>query len=194
MKIWAGYDIETTGLSQPDGHRIIEVGIAIYAESEPGYAELKGEYVQRINPQRPIDPKAQDVHGISFADVEKCPLWHDGPAAKVQSLLSRVHGIVAHNGESFDMPFTNGELTRVGLPEIKTPLVDTMLESRWATPMGKYPSLKELCFATEVDYDPEQAHGALYDVHVMMQAFFAARKRAFSYLMSRPVSQPDAGQ
>lgn len=54
-----------------------------------------------------------------------------------------------------------------------------MVQGRWATPMGKYPSLKELCFACDVPYDPEKAHGAEYDVDMMMQSFLFGYKLGF---------------
>jgi len=56
---------------------------------------------------------------------------------------------------------------------IKMPqLSDTMTEGVWATHDGKKPSLQELCFACEVEYDPALAHAAAYDVDKMMDCFF----------------------
>ncbi|KCY89039.1 hypothetical protein J831_3542, partial [Acinetobacter baumannii 25691_8] len=36
-----------------------------------------------------------------------------------------------------------------------------------------------LCFALNIDYDPNAAHAADYDVDVMMQCFFAGLDRGF---------------
>lgn len=175
MRIVAGFDTETTGLDQAKGHRIIEVAVILYNLDTQ---ERIWKYVQRINPQRPIDPGAQAVHGISFEDVAHCPLWEEiGP--KLAQILNKCHVIVAHNGESFDMPFLNAELNRIGLSGVRATLVDTMVQGRWATPMGKFPNLGELCFACGVDYDPEKAHAADYDVEVMMQAFFTGYQQGF---------------
>ena len=77
------------------------------------------------------------------------------------------------------MPFLNGELFRIGLPMINTFCVDTMLQCRWATPYGKYPNLGELCFATSTEYDTAKAHGASYDVEVMMKSFFKGFNSGF---------------
>jgi DNA polymerase-3 subunit epsilon len=175
MKLIAGFDTETTGLDQAKGHRIIEVAAILY-NLDTG--DRVGKFVQRINPQRPIDPGAQAVHGISFEDVSSCPVWDD-VAPKLVKILNRCDAIVAHNGESFDMPFLNAELNRVGIAGVRTPLVDTMVQGRWATPMGKFPNLGELCFACGVNYDPEKAHAADYDVEVMMQSFFTGYRRGF---------------
>lgn len=171
----AGFDIETTGLDQAAGHRVIEVALIFYdLETQVE----RGRYVRRVNPERPIDPKAQAVHGISFDELVCCPTWAT-VGHEVSKLLSKPAAIVAHNGAGFDLPFVNGELARIGLPVSTAPVVDTMLQGRWATPLGKYPNLGELCFACGVDYDPSAAHAADYDVAVMMRAFFHAHRKGF---------------
>lgn len=174
MTIIAGLDIETSGLEQPLGHRIMEIAVGFYDET----GKRLGAWEQRVNPERPVDPKAQEVHGIAFTDVADCPVWSE-VAPKVVKLLSKAQVVVAHNGVGFDMPFVTAELERVGLamPEVK--VIDTMLEGRWATPLGKLPNLGELCFATGVHYDKAKAHGAMYDIDVMMQAYFVGFKKGF---------------
>lgn len=173
--IITGLDIETTGLEQEKGHRIIEVAASLY---DLDTERLLGNFVQRINPQRSIDPKAQAVHHISFSDLALAPLWEE-VAPKLAKIMDKSDLIVAHNGKGFDLPFICNELVRIGhrVPNVK--VLDTMLDGRWATPMGKVPNLGELCFACGVDYDPAKAHGALYDVGVMMQSFFHAYKKGF---------------
>lgn len=166
--IAAGIDIETTGLSAADGHRIIEIGVRLYNYHT---GQFKGKFVQRINPMRPIDQKAQEVHGISFEELAGEPTWEE-IAPKLSAVMSKVQVIIAHNGIYFDLPFINFELMRVGLPIIELPVIDTMMTARWATCSGKNPNLGELCFACDVPYDPDQAHGADYDIDVMCQCFF----------------------
>ncbi|WP_323016394.1 3'-5' exonuclease [Castellaniella sp.] len=173
MTLFVGIDLETTGLDWATGHRIIEVAAIIYREDETRV----GAYVQRIDPERAIDPKAQAVHGISYEELSMCPKW-EAVAPKLHALLSKCDEAVAHNGRGFDAPFLIHEFDRVGLsvPSCLHRCVDTMVDGRWATPMGKLPNLGEFAFATGTPYDVAQAHGAEYDVMVMMQAFFAARK------------------
>ena len=169
-----GLDIETTGLDWEGGHRIIEAAITFFDEN----GVKKGHYERRINPQRPIDPKAQEVHGISFEDVSGCPTWEEiGP--QFGMLIGKCDLIVAHNGAGFDMPFIRHELLRIGAAVATVPVIDTMLDGRWATPFGKLPNLGELCFACGVEYDKAKAHGAGYDIDVMMQSFFYARGKGF---------------
>lgn len=178
----AGLDLETTGLDQSEGHRIIEIAISIYDLDTRAHV---GKYETRINPQRPIDPAAQEVHKISFDMLTHCPLW-SAVAPKVSAILARTRYVVAHNGLGFDMPFLYGELLREGcsLPEVY--LIDTMLQARWATPDGSLPNLGSLAFACGVDYDPDKAHGALYDVDVMMSSFFSQFDRGFFQLPTEP--------
>lgn len=170
-----GLDLETTGLKPEAGHRIIEIAALVY-DLDSG--RKLGQYVKRINPGRPIDPRAQKVHGIAFSTLADCPEFGE-LAPVIVKILTRSDWVVAHNGRRFDFPFLEKELSGAGyhLPRVK--LLDTMLSGRWATPMGKCPSLEELCFACGIEYDRSQAHAAGYDVEVMMQSFFAARNKGF---------------
>jgi len=169
-----GVDVETTGLKQEDGHRIIEIALLTYdLETE----ELVDQWIQRINPQRPIDAKAQEVHGISFSDVSACPTWED-LAEEISKRMSVADLLVAHNMD-FDGPFIGLELARVGAPVPDVNSLCTMANARWACPDGKNPKLGELCWALGIEYDTAKAHGAKYDVSVMMACFFAGLKRGF---------------
>lgn len=168
MRLIAGLDIETTGLKQPDGHRIIELALVVY---DLDTKAEKGRYETRINPMRGIDPSAQAVHKISIDDLADAPLW-EKVATKISALISKCEFIVAHNGIGFDLPFVWGEFLRVGVEMPRVKVVDTMLQARWATPDGAVPNLGALCFASDVHYDKALAHGATYDVSVMMECFF----------------------
>lgn len=170
--IFAGVDIETTGLLDKD-HRIIEVYIGLWKD---------GKFVnalnQRIDPERSISAEAARVHGITYPDLIGQPKWQQVAPAVVK-LLNAVDVIVWHNGDDFDGPFIKQELERVGLSMPRKPTFDTMQKGVWATPDGKKPSLAELCFATGIEYDPAKAHAADYDVGVMMQAFFVGVREGF---------------
>jgi DNA polymerase-3 subunit epsilon len=174
MPTLIGLDLETTGIEYAEGHKIVEIAVVLY----DALGNERGAFTQRYNPGRPIDPKAQAVHGITFEAVASCPTF-DRDAIKISTLLSRATLLVAHNGKEFDLPFINHEFRLAGVPLVNVPLVDTMLEGRWATAFGKIPNLGELAFACGVPYDPEQAHGALYDVRVMMACYFHAAQKGF---------------
>jgi DNA polymerase-3 subunit epsilon len=169
-----GLDTETTGLEQEKGHRIVEIALLTYdSETE----ELLDTWVQRFDPQRPIDAKAQEVHGISYSDLVGEPIWED-VAAEISRRLSEADLLVAHN-MSFDGPFIGLELNRCGFMVPDVDSFCTMENARWACPDGKYPKLQELAFSLGVEYDTAKAHAASYDVTVMMACFFRAANRGF---------------
>lgn len=174
MTIILGADTETTGLEQSDGHRIIEIALLAYDFKS---RKCVDRYVQRIDPERSISTSAQDVHGISYTELVGMPKW-GAVAPEVHKRMNAAQIMVAHN-MGFDGPFIGAELLRVGLslPNI-TPFC-TMEQGRWSTFDGKFPKLGELCFALGVDYDPAKAHGASYDVEVMMECFFRGLDRGF---------------
>lgn len=167
-------DTETTGLEQSQGHRIIEVCMKLYdSESRTCLKTL----VQRINPQRSIEPAAQAVHGIALSELLTCPTW-DTVAPTIQKWLKVTDLLVAHN-MSFDGPFVALELMRVGLEVPNVESFCTMENARWATDLGKLPTLRELCFALRVPYDEALAHAAEYDVDRTAQCLFAGIDRGF---------------
>lgn len=170
MPIVLGLDTETTGLEWLDGHKIIELCLQGY---DLDTQEKKFSITKRFDPERSIQAKASEVHGIFIENLKGEPVFKD-VASKLQALFARADYYVAHNGEDFDIPFLEHEFKSVGLLMPRRPLVDTMKAAPWATSTGKIPSLQELCFACGVEYDTAQAHAAEYDVDVMMRCFFAA--------------------
>jgi DNA polymerase-3 subunit epsilon len=177
MPLIAGLDLETTGLDQSTGHRIIEVALLTY---DLHTRTLVDRFVHRIDPERPIDPKAQAVHGITYAELAGQPKW-DAVAPHVARRLAGCDYVIIHN-RAFDEPFLSAELARVGLSFGPAGTMCTMEQGRWATMDGKSPKLMELAFALGIPYDPALAHAAEYDVHVMMQCFFQGLDRGFYQL------------
>lgn len=165
-------DIESTGLEQKDGHRIIEVAFAVFAYNtdDDTHRQLGKTWVQRINPMRTIDPAAEAVHKISLPMLRGCPTW-DVVAPTVNKILSKTNIFVAHNA-AFDAPFLALELLRAGFPIPNFDVFCTMDNGRGSTGMGKAPNLGELCFACGVEYDPDAAHAADYDTDVLAQCYW----------------------
>lgn len=168
--------METSGLNQSEGHRIIEVA-AIQVEIVGDKLVPRAKFVQRINPQRSIDPDAQAVHGIDISELTGMPTW-DVVAPTLMPMLSSSQILIAHNLD-FDGPFLGGELLRIGITPPTCQTFCTMANARWATATGKFPKLQELCFAVGIPYDEALAHGALYDVTVMLQALKRGLQRGF---------------
>jgi DNA polymerase-3 subunit epsilon len=184
------FDIESTGLSQPDGDRIIEIAAHIY---DMDTRAKVGRFSQRINPQRAIHPDAEKVHGIKFEDLVAEPLWDEvGP--KFAKVMGACRYGIAHNGLGFDFPFIWREFIRIGVAPPQLIAVDTMVQGRWATPDGAVPNLKALCFACGVPYDTTLAHAADYDVERMALCFFDQLDRGFfklptEYYVLPPLSE-----
>lgn len=177
MPIITGLDLETTGLSQAEGHRIIEVALLAYDSKS---RKCVDRYVQRIDPERAIQAAAQEVHGISYAELVGMPKW-DAVAPEVHKRMGAAQVMVAHN-MGFDGPFIGAELLRMGLPLPNVVPYCSMENGRWACFDGKFPKLGELAFALGVEYDPAKAHGAEYDVMQMMECFFRGLDRGFYVL------------
>lgn len=173
MKI-LGIDTETTGLNQSEGHRIIEYASVRVGYDGHSFTRL-GETVLRVNPERLIDPKAEAVHRISIGELAREPVWKT-VAPQIAADLQDADLIVAHNME-FDGPFLAAELMRVGLMPPKAQAFCTMLNGLWATPWGKRPKLSELAWALGYEYDTSKAHGALYDVELMLTCLQAGIQR-----------------
>lgn len=174
-----GLDLETTGLDMLEGgklgDRIIEVCLQVYDLEE---RKLLLDFTRRVNPDgRKMNAKAQKVHNIAATDLIGKPLFKE-IAPQIQAILQRSSAVVAHNGDSFDLPFLALEMDAAGyeLPS-KLACFDTMCNGMWASYDHKPPRLEEVCWAMGVEYDPAKAHAAQYDVQVMMEAFFKALDR-----------------
>lgn len=169
-----GLDTETTGLDPAKGHKLIEVALLEY---DFATRKLVDSFVQRIDPERPIDEGASEVHGIVYSDLAGCPTF-SSVAGEIVKRIEQGAIMVAHNMK-FDAPFLAHELAVVGQAAPKIELFCTMENARWATWNGKYPQLGELCFALGVDYDPSKAHAAEYDVSVMIECLWRGLDRGF---------------
>ena len=66
-------DVETTGLDPKSGHRVIELACVELIDFMP-----TGQvFHQLIHPDRDIDPDAERVHGISLAQLQGKPRFHE---------------------------------------------------------------------------------------------------------------------
>ncbi|MDO5679512.1 MAG: exonuclease domain-containing protein [Pelistega sp.] len=99
-------DTETSGLG-PSAHRIIEI-----AAVETINGQLSGKYFHTyLDPERSIDPRAQQVHGISLNSLRGKPKFHE----IAEQFLAFINGseCLIHNA-SFDCSFIDAELSRAG--------------------------------------------------------------------------------
>ena len=85
-------DTETTGLGSND--QIIEIAVC----------DANGRvcYEQRISPSVPINPKAEEIHGISLDDLAECPKWPE-IANDLQTLLTGKTVVIYNSNFDLDM-------------------------------------------------------------------------------------------
>ena len=162
-------DTETTGLSTAQGHRVIEIGAI-----ELVNRRLTGrEFHRFLNPERDIDEGAERVHGISRADLETAPLFHE----VADELLNFINDaeLVIHNAE-FDVGFLEHELRLMKHPRPAIAdharVLDTLSLARELHP-GQRNSLDALCKRYEVDASGRDLHGALIDADLLARVYLA---------------------
>lgn len=161
-------DTETTGLDPAGGHRLVEIGCIEIEDLLP-----TGRALHRlIDPQRPIDPDAIRVHGITDEMVRGKPAFAD----LCDEILDFVGDapIVAHNA-AFDRGFVNFELERAGRAVLH--------ESRWIDTLGlaqrrfpgMYNSLDALCKRFKISLAEREKHGALIDARLLAMVYLELR-------------------
>ena len=190
MKFALGFDTETTGLKVEKGDKIIEFFGSVYRIADRKRV-LKLGPMRFSNEGQKIAPKAQEVHGISAADLIGKPKFETF-APKLNKVLESKPLLIAHN-IAFDIGFLAVQMQQAGFPlSPELQLYDTMEEGMTASYDAKPPSLREFCWAMGVPYDPDEAHAAEYDVDVMMDAFFAGLDRGYITLPSEGEDMKEA--
>lgn len=161
-------DTETTGLDPAQGHRIIEIGAV-----ELVNRRLTGRHFQRyLQPDRPIDPEAVLIHGISTEFLADKPRFADIAA----DLLEFISGaeLIIHNAP-FDIGFLEQELRQTGqrirIRDI-CQVLDTLELARLRHP-GQKNSLDALCKRYAIDNTQRTLHGALMDAEILADLYLA---------------------
>ena len=161
-------DTETTGLEPSLGHRIIEIGCV-----EMINRRASGKTFQHyLNPQREIDPGAQEVHGLSNEFLEDKPLFAD----IADEFLEFVRGaeLIIHNAP-FDIGFLNKELELAAYEkriEDICQVLDTLVLARSMHP-GQRNSLDALCKRYRIDNTDRELHGALLDARILADVYLS---------------------
>ena len=180
-------DTETTGLELKLGHRVIEIG-CVELVNRRRTARTLHHYLQ---PDRDIDPGAQEVHGISIDMLQDKPRFSE----IAEDFLAFVTGaeLVIHNAD-FDVGFLNAELRRTGrAPATVTEVcsvVDTLALARRLHP-GQRNSLDALCKRYSIDNSGREYHGALLDAHLLADVYLAMTGGQATLSLDR--NSPEAG-
>lgn len=157
-------DTETTGLNPAEGHRIVEIGALEMINHVP----TGKTFHVYINPERPIDPDAIAVHGITDERVAGEPVFADIADAFIEFLGASK--LVIHNA-SFDMGFINAELERLGQPQLPADrAIDTLMLARRKFP-GAQASLDALCRRFNIDNSHRELHGAMVDTDLLADVY-----------------------
>ena len=158
------FDTETTGFDPQTGDRMVEIGCI-----EMIGRVMTGEtYHAYFNPQRPMPPAAEQVHGLSDRFLSDKPLFGQNADALIAFLGDSP--LVAHNA-SFDFGFLNTELQLCGRIAISMDrMVDTVALARVKHPGAKL-SLDALCTRYGIDRSHRVKHGALLDAELLAQLY-----------------------
>lgn len=102
---FAAVDVETNGLSRQA--EVIQLAIV-----QVDYGKPKLRAMTYVQPERPIDPGAQEVHGIDWYVLETAPRF----AEVVDDVLTLIEGrcLIGYNINTFDYPILDRELMRAG--------------------------------------------------------------------------------
>lgn len=165
-------DTETTGMNQfgahYEGHCIIEIG-AVELINRRFTGKTFHVY---IKPDRPVDPEAVKIHGITDEMLADKPSF----AEISQKFLEFIKDaeLLIHNAP-FDVGFLDYEFSKVKLPLKTTDIcvvTDTLLMARQMYPR-KRNSLDALCERLGIDNSKRTLHGALLDAEILADVYLA---------------------
>lgn len=106
------FDIESTGLDVARD-RIVEISMVKVSPAAPGEPNKVEVKTRRFNPEIPISPEAQAVHGISDEDVAGEPKFRQ--LAKSMAAWMEGCDIAGYNSLKFDIPMLAEEFLRAGV-------------------------------------------------------------------------------
>jgi DNA polymerase-3 subunit epsilon len=171
-------DTETTGLYPAHGHRIIEIAAIEMVNRRP----TNNHFHVYLNPEREIDPAAQEVHGITLEFLQDKPLFE----AIAQEMIGFIGDaeLIIHNAP-FDLGFLNSELGRIGLQPIEKncgKIIDTLKMAKDSRP-GQRNNLDALCRHFGIDNSKRTLHGALLDAELLAEVYMAMTRGQDSLMM-----------
>jgi DNA polymerase-3 subunit epsilon len=157
-------DIETTGLSFKDSHRIVEIACIETNELIP----TKRVFHKILNPERNVPEEAFKIHGFSTNFLKDKPKFKE----IADELIDFINGndLIIHNA-SFDIPFINHEL-KLHKKDIinKNKIVDTLELARSKYP-GMSNSLDALCKRFNIDLSRRAKHNAVLDCELLREVY-----------------------
>ena len=157
-------DTETTGLSNTEKHRIVEIG-CIELDNQIATNNI---FHTHINPQRPVSEEAYKIHGYSDKFLSDKKTF----AEIAEDFLDFINGkkLIIHNAP-FDLSFLNYEMKLIKKKEIdKKNIIDTLEMARIKYP-GSQNSLDALCKRFNIDNSRRKKHTALVDCYLLKEIY-----------------------
>jgi DNA polymerase-3 subunit epsilon len=161
-------DTETTGLYANQGHRIIEIAAIEIVNRRP----TNNSFHFYINPDREIDPAAQEVHGITLDFLQDKPRFMEIASDFIKFIKDAT--LIIHNAP-YDVGFINMEFGLIEKPPIEeavATIVDTLKLAKEMRP-GQRNSLDALCNFYNIDNSQRNLHGALLDAQLLAEVYLA---------------------
>ncbi len=157
------FDVETTGTSVRDGHKIIEIGCV----ETINFKKTGRTFQVHLNPEREIDIEATRVHGKTFEMLKNEPIFEE----VADDFLNFIEDaeLIAHNA-NFDTNFINYELSQVKKNTLTNEIIDSLMVARKYFP-GQPASLDALCKKFNIDNSGRVFHGALLDAELLCDMF-----------------------
>ena len=157
-------DTETTGLSNTEKHRIVEIG-CIELDNQISTNKIFHEY---INPQRPVSEEAYKIHGYSDKFLSDKKTFAEISEDFLNFIKDKK--LIIHNAP-FDLSFLNYEMRLIKKKEIdKKNIIDTLEIARAKYP-GSQNSLDALCKRLNIDNSKRKKHNALIDCHLLKEIY-----------------------
>jgi len=161
-------DTETTGLYANQGHRIIEIAAIEIVNRRP----TNNSFHFYLNPDREIDPAAQEVHGITLDFLQDKPKFTEIASDFIKFIKDAT--LIIHNAP-FDVGFINMEFGLIEKPPIEEAvanIIDTLKMAKDMRP-GQRNSLDALCRFYNIDNSQRSLHGALLDAQLLAEVYLA---------------------
>jgi|TARA_Y100001970_G_C14153295_1_gene813993 DNA polymerase-3 subunit epsilon len=157
-------DIETTGLSFQDKHKIVEIACVETKDLIP----TKKVFHSLINPQRNVPEEAFKIHGFSTQLLSKQKTFEIIADEFLNFIKEKK--LIIHNAP-FDVGFLNHELKALKKSEIKKENVIDTLELARAKYPGSSNSLDALCKKFNIDLSKRTKHNALLDCELLREVY-----------------------
>jgi len=161
-------DTETTGLYANQGHRIIEIAAIEIVNRR----STNNSFHFYLNPDREIDPAAQEVHGITLDFLQDKPRFSEIASDFIKFIKDAT--LIIHNAP-FDVGFINMEFGLIEKPPIEEAvanIIDTLKMAKDMRP-GQRNSLDALCRFYNIDNSQRSLHGALLDAQLLAEVYLA---------------------